>query len=207
MYNANTNERVIPTNVMNTKASKEFLIAKGDFSLLTDFGTHQSEVKNHQLASSAVAFIESPLLKNCDILDLPGFAATSEDDALHRFNTQENVTDILIYLSRSNGFLQDRDLDYLRECLKSLRPIEHDGVNELGKLSNLFIVASQARAVNNGNSSELTEILDRRLHLSVKDSVFLLHSQACGHLLSADHIYCPCTRSESRVIAETLVTA
>lgn len=141
---------------------KEFLIAKGDYLLLSEFGTHQHEKEHKQISSAAVAFIDSPLLKNCDILDLPGFAATSEDDALHRFNTQENVTDILIYLSRSNGFLQDRDLDYLRECLKSLRPVEQAGVNNLGKLGNLFIIASQAGAVNNGNSTELTEILDRR---------------------------------------------
>lgn len=140
----------------------DFLIAKGDFSLLQDFGTHQSETESRPVASSAVAFIDSPLLKDCDILDLPGFAATSEDDALHRFNTQTNVTDILLYLSRANGFLQDRDLDYLHECLKSLRPIEKAGRNGIDKLENLFIIASQAGSVNNGNNSELTEIMDRR---------------------------------------------
>ncbi len=158
----NTNELWDDTRLTDEEYCKEFLIAKGDYSLLSEFGTHQHEQEHKQLASSAVAFIDSPLLKDCDILDLPGFAATSEDDALHRFNTQENVTDILLYLSRSNGFLQDRDLDYLRECLKSLRPVEQAGVNSLGKLGNLFVIASQAGTVNNGNSTELTEILDRR---------------------------------------------
>lgn len=141
---------------------RDFLIAKGDFSLLSEFGTHQNEKSHSEIASSAVAFIDSPLLKNCDILDLPGFAATSEDDALHKFNTQKNVTDILLYLSRSNGFLQDRDLDYLRECLKSLRPIEQAGKNDVSKLENLFVIASQSGTVNNGNSTELSEIMDRR---------------------------------------------
>lgn len=150
------------TKLNDEQYCKEFLVAKGDFSLLSDFGTHQGEKGCQQLASSAVAFIDSKLLKNCDILDLPGFAATAEDDALHRFNTQENVTDILLYLSRSNGFLQDRDLDYLRECLKSLRPIEKKDQNNLGKLCNLFVIASQAGAVNNGNSTDLSEIMDRR---------------------------------------------
>lgn len=157
-----SNELWDDTKLADEKYCKEFLIAKGDYSLLSEFGTHQHESEHKQVASSAVAFIDSPLLKNCDILDLPGFAATSEDDALHRFNTQENVTDILLYLSRSNGFLQDRDLDYLRECLKSLRPVEQAGANGLEKLANLFIIASQAGTVNNGNSTELTEILDRR---------------------------------------------
>jgi len=162
IFGKKTGELWDDTKLDDEEYCKEFLIAKGDFTLLSDFGTHQGEKENQQLASSAVAFIESPLLKNCDILDLPGFAATAEDDALHRFNTQENVTDILLYLSRSNGFLQDRDLDYLRECLKSLRPIEQKGKNNLGKLSNLFVIASQAGAVNNGNSTELSEIMDRR---------------------------------------------
>lgn len=144
------------------KYCKEFFIAGGDYSLLEQYGTHQKEKENAQRASAAVAFIDSPLLKNCDILDLPGFAATAEDDALHRFNTQQNVTDILLYLSRSNGFLQDRDLDYLRKCIRSLRPVEKRGINDLEKLENLFIIASQAGAVNNGNVTELKEILDGR---------------------------------------------
>lgn len=162
IFGKRTGEIWDDTKLKDEKYCREFLVAKGDFTLLSDFGTHQGEKGNQQLASSAVAFIDSPLLKNCDILDLPGFAATAEDDALHRFNTQENVTDILLYLSRSNGFLQDRDLDYLRECLKSLRPVEQNGKNKLSKLGNLFVIASQAGAVNNGNSTELSEIMDRR---------------------------------------------
>lgn len=147
------------------KYCREFFIAGGDYSLLEQYGTHQKEKENAQRASAAVAFIDSPLLKNCDILDLPGFAATVEDDALHRFNTQQNVTDILLYLSRANGFLQDRDLLYLRECIRSLRPVEKAGKkdgNDLKKLGNLFVIASQAGSVNKGNATELNEIMNRR---------------------------------------------
>lgn len=157
-----SNELWDDSRLNDEKYCREFFIAGGDYSLLEQYGTHQKEKENVQQASAAVAFIDSQLLKNCDILDLPGFAATAKDDALHRFNTQQNVTDILLYLSRSNGFLQDRDLDYLRECIKSLRPVEKKGVNDLGKLENLFIIASQAGAVNNGNSTELKDIMDRR---------------------------------------------
>lgn len=143
------------------KYCRRFLVAKGDYSLLETYGTHQGETSNTSPAASAVAFIDSPLLINCDILDLPGFAASKEDDALHEISTQKE-TDILIYLSRSNGFLQDRDIDYLKNCLFSLRPAEQNGQNDIEKLENLFIIASQAGAVNNGNASELKEILTRR---------------------------------------------
>ena len=150
------------TKLQDEEYCNEFVIAKGEFSLLTEFGTHQNETNNNMLAASAVAFIDSPLLKDCDVLDIPGFGVTSKDDTLHLFNTQRKETDILLYLSRSNGFLPSGDIDYLRECLNSLKPIERNGENELGKLSNLFIIASQAGAVNNGNSSQLNEILDLR---------------------------------------------
>ena len=143
------------------KYCREFFIAGGDYSLLEQYGTHQKEKENAQRASAAVAFIDSPLLKNCDILDLPGFAATAEDDALHCFNTQQNVTDILLYLSQANSLLLG-DLDYLRECIKSLRPVEKKGINNLEKLENLFIIASQAASVNNGNVPALNaKIMER----------------------------------------------
>lgn len=140
----------------------KFVLAKGDFSLLSTFGTHQGRQKEQAMASAAVAFIDSPLLKDCDILDLPGFAANAEDDALHEFNTKKNVTDILIYLSRANGFLQDRNIDYLKECIKSLRPVEKKDENNIEKLENLFVVASQAMSVDKGNVTEIKKKLNER---------------------------------------------
>lgn len=183
IFGKKTDELWDDSKLSDEEYCRDFLIANGDFSLLSDFGTHQNEKSHSEIASSAVAFIDSPLLKNCDILDLPGFAATSEDDALHKFNTQKNVTDILLYLSRSNGFLQDRDLDYLRECLKSLRPIERAEKNNVAKLENLFVIASQSGAVNNGNSTELSEILDRRCNALCESYALAAESNNTATLL------------------------
>lgn len=144
------------------KYCNQYMLESGDFSLLELYGTHQGKIDNAKTASSAVVFIDSPLLKDCDILDLPGFAVNDEDDEKHKFYTQNSQTDILIYLSRSNGFLQDGDLQYISECLRHLRPIEENGVNNLEPLENLFIIASQSNAINGGNMTELNEILDRR---------------------------------------------
>ncbi|WP_195938843.1 helix-turn-helix domain-containing protein [Romboutsia sp. 1001713B170131_170501_G6] len=168
IFGKNNNEFWSDEKLNDEVYCKKFLVGKGDYSLLQTYGTHQSENNRNKEAFSAVTFIESDLLETCDILDLPGFAANLEDDALHKFNTQENETDILIYLSRSNGFLQDRDLDYLNLCLDALRPIERKGVNDLDKLENLFIIASQSKAVGNGNFKELQEILDRRCNAFCK---------------------------------------
>lgn len=148
--------------------TKKFYLAAGDYDILEQYGTHHDESNYNKAACAAVVFIDSPLLEDCDILDLPGFGATDEDDALQIMKTQNNRTDILIYLSRANGFLQDRDKDYLNLCINSLNPIEKSGENNIKKLENLFIIASQANAVNSGNFTELKEIMDKQCHAFCK---------------------------------------
>lgn len=147
------------SNLCNEEDFNRFIITSGDYSLLESYGTHQGVKSSKKEAYSAVAFIESKILEDCDIVDLPGFAASEEDDALHKFNTQDGMTDVLIYLSRSNGFLQDRDLDYLNICINSLRCVESSD-NEIESLENLFIIATQSGAINGGNAKELNMILE-----------------------------------------------
>ena len=159
IFGKNQNEYWNDANLANQAYCERFAIAKGDFSLLEEYGTHQGIHKKQ--AFSAVAFLDSPLLQDCDILDLPGIAASKDDDSLHKLGVQD--PDILIYLSRSNGFLQDSDRDYLSYCIKRLNPIEREN-NGIEKLGNLFIIASQSGAVNGGNQSELNEIFDRQCH-------------------------------------------
>ena len=161
---------------------REFLLAKGDFSLLETFGTHQGQSKALETASSAVAFIDSPILKDCDILDLPGLGACAEDDALHHFNTKDNETDILIYLSRANGFLSDMDSDYLHTCIRSLRAIENKK-NNLDKLCNLFVIASQAGSANSGNVSELKYTINNRCNAFCNTCAKDLENNSCNTLL------------------------
>lgn len=109
------------------KYTKNFLLASGDYNILEQYGTHQSESETAKEACAAVVFIDSPLLEVCDILDLPGFGANTEDDALQIMNTQKNRTDILIYLSTANSFLQEMDTSYLNCCINALNPIERNG--------------------------------------------------------------------------------
>lgn len=147
------------TRLSDEAYTKEFLITGGDISLLEKYGIHQTEGNRPREAYSAVVFVDADLLKDCDIVDLPGFAANEEDDKLHEGNTKRSQIDVLVYLSRANGFLQDRDLDYLNVCLDSLNPMEK-GEGVVPKLGNLFIVATHANTVNNGNAEDLRAILD-----------------------------------------------
>lgn len=145
---------------LNDKFYTESLcLAKGDYSLLREYGARQGSRYNKTEASSAVVFVDSAILKNCDILDLPGYGTSDreEDDSLL---ARVKEIDILIYLSVANGFMRGEDINWLQQEMVHLAPISMNSTH-LRPLSNLYIVASQAQTVSNGAHSELTKILTK----------------------------------------------
>ena len=138
---------------------KKWKVAQGDISILKSFGTRQGELY-YKNAGSAVVFLDSPALLNCDIVDLPGFGTETESDTTIMEQATEK-TDILIYLSQANGFMRIEDITYLKENIRNLPVYEKKGENDIQPLSNLFIVASQANAVDHGNRKELGTILKK----------------------------------------------
>ena len=136
---------------------KRWKIASGEIEILKKFGIRQNgNVLSH--VGSAIVFIDAPILLNCDILDLPGYGTEMESDDRIAFEAI-NKTDILIYLSQANGFMRIEDITYLKENIRCLSIWENKKNNNLKPLSNLFIVASQAHTVANGNKKELKNIL------------------------------------------------
>lgn len=136
---------------------KRWKIASGEIEILKKFGIRQNgNVLSH--VGSAIVFIDAPILLNCDILDLPGYGTEMESDDRIAFEAI-NKTDILIYLSQANGFMRIEDITYLKENIRCLSVWENKKNNNLKPFSNLFIVASQAHTVANGNKKELKNIL------------------------------------------------
>ena len=58
---------------------RQWKIGGGSFDILRSFGTRQGEFYGKN-AGSAVIFMEAPILRNCDIVDLPGFGTDSRSD-------------------------------------------------------------------------------------------------------------------------------
>lgn len=133
-------------------------IGAGGAEILQSFGTRQGENYDKD-AGSAVLFIDAPILKTCDIVDLPGFGTETESDDEITFKTAQQA-DVIIYLSQANGFMRIEDITYLKRNINELPIWERKDFNLLKPLCNLFIVASQAHTVNNGNRVQLREILD-----------------------------------------------
>ena len=137
---------------------RSWKIAAGGVEILRSFGTRQGE-NYDKAAGAAVVFLDAPILKTCDIVDLPGFGTETESDDQIMFAATQK-SDIIIYLSQANGFMRIEDITYLKRNISELPVWEDKNTNTLSPLSNLFIVASQAHTVNSGNRAQLTEILD-----------------------------------------------
>lgn len=137
---------------------RSWKIGAGGVEILRAYGTRQGEHYSKN-AGAAVMFIDAPILDTCDIVDLPGFGTETESDDNITFKATQRA-DVIIYLSQANGFMRFEDISYLKRNISELPVWESKGTNTLKPLSNLFVVASQAHTVNNGNPEQLKGILD-----------------------------------------------
>ncbi len=137
---------------------RSWKIAAGGVDVLRSYGTRQGEYYEKD-AGAAVVFVDAPILKTCDIIDLPGFGTETDKDNNITFSISQKA-DIIIYLSQANGFMRIEDIEYLKRNINELPIWEKKGENSLAPLANLFIVASQAHTVDSGNRANLREILD-----------------------------------------------
>lgn len=146
------------TRLTDQKYTRSLCIASGDYKLLHEYGARQGSKFNYANAASAVVFIDSPILKNCDFIDLPGYGTKDRDEDDTLLNHINDI-DILIYLSLSNGFMRGEDINWLQTGMTNLSPLSLNN-KDIAPLANLFIVASQADTVSNGAHSELNNILE-----------------------------------------------
>ncbi len=133
------------TRLYDEKYCREWKVAGGNAEMLSQYGVRKGEEYNKDIGS-AVLFIDSPILKNCDILDIPGITAGIESDNIAA-NQAKLKADVLVYLSQASGFLQTEDANYLKEALEVLPPLEKTEGTGLSPMSNLFVVATHAHHV------------------------------------------------------------
>lgn len=146
------------TKLSEREYTESYLITTGDYSLLKEYGARQGSKFEDTNAVSAVVFVDSDILNNCDLVDLPGYG-TGDREADDSLLTKMRGIDILVYMSTASQFMQGPDFLWLQNLLPNLSPLSLN--NKLLKpLSNLFVVASQAQNVNNGSKEQLNYILN-----------------------------------------------
>lgn len=175
----------------NEDYCRKWKISSGSADILKEYGTRQGEMYGKNEAGFAVIFVESDILKDCDVIDLPGFGTGDrvEDDAMAL--KAKEYADVLIYLSHAGQFMQSGGIEYLKESINALNVVEKNNENSLKPLSNLFIVASHAHTVDNGNQKSLDNILDtgcRRLLQTMPKGFWSNKSSISGYVYDYDVI-------------------
>lgn len=168
---------------------RKWKLSSGGADILKNYGTRQGDMYAEGEAGSAVIFVESDILKNCDLIDLPGFGTGDrvEDDTMTI--KAKKFADVLIYMSHAGQFLRGEEIEYLKETINSLNIIENRNHNSLKPLSNLFIVASHAHTVDGGNVNSLNNILDsgcNRFFKTLPKGYFMYRSNISGYTYDFD---------------------
>ena len=164
------------------KYCEKWKVAGGDLNLLETYSTRQGGGLKTE-AGSAVVFVDAPILLNCDIIDLPGYGTETASDDVITAKTAAHA-DVLIYLSLASGFLRIEDIEYLKNNVRTLPVLEKKGENGLKPLANLFVVASHADSVDNGNEISLANILKsgcERYMSTLSDSYWKSRAEESGY--------------------------
>jgi transcriptional regulator with XRE-family HTH domain len=134
----------------------ELCVGKGDAEILRDYGVRDGD-KHSDDVVAAVVYLDSPILKNVDLVDLPGYGTGDREADEVATRGIGEFADVLLFLSRSNGFLSGQETTALRIAIQGL-PCFETKENGIAPLGNLFVVASQAHIV--GNDLSIQKILN-----------------------------------------------
>jgi Dynamin family len=160
-----------PLRWRDAKHCSEHFQGEGGFDLLGQV---------NRRAAYALAYVNSPILNACTLVDLPGFDDKGQDEALALEAAKR--TDVLFYLSNATGFLKQQDimrLSQLVRVLPILRPSDPT-------LPNLFVVATHAHPAI--KSSEVENILDYGARMLFEDleETWASRGKAAGFTITAD---------------------
>lgn len=156
IFKSDGTERGFDLSYLDDEAKcTELRVGMGDADILNEYGIREG-AKHSDDVVAAVVYLDSPILKNVDLVDLPGYGTgdrEADDVATHGIG---EFADVLIFLSRSNGFLSGQETTALRTAIQGL-PCFETKDNGIPPLGNLFVVASQAHII--GNDLSLQKIL------------------------------------------------
>jgi len=154
-------------------------IKAGSLEVLRQHGVHdhvnEVEIEGH----SAIVYVDSPLLKSCNVVDFPGYSdqadQTSED--VKKANSAIQIADLIVYTSPVNGFMNAEDFSRLSYLLKVL-PSPETYNKEFPILGNLFVVGTHANpSISGTDISSILQTGSIRLYKHINETVLVERSK------------------------------
>jgi transcriptional regulator with XRE-family HTH domain len=154
-------------------------IKAGSLEVLQRHGVHdhlsEIEVEGH----SAVVYVDSPLLRACNIVDFPGYSdqADQVSEDIKKASSAVQIADLILYTSPVNGFMNAEDFSRLSYLLKVL-PAPEIHSQEFPTLGNLFIVGTHAGPhISDLKLSSILEIGSTRFHRHINETILAERSK------------------------------
>lgn len=150
---------------------EEYCIQSGNFNILQKYGVHgeYEDIAAH----AAVVYIDSPLLKACNLIDLPGYSDQPDEVSkdVEKANSAAQIADVLLYASPAKGHINGQDMVRLGSLLRLL-PAPENECNNFPTLGNLFIVATHADpSISNEQLKEISNKAAKRLYNNLSETV------------------------------------
>ena len=165
-------------------------VKAGSLDVLRQHGVHdhlsETEIEGH----SAIVYVDSLLLKSCNIVDFPGYSdqadQTSED--VKKASSAVQIADLILYTAPVNGFMNAEDFSRLSYLLKVL-PSPETYSEEFPVLGNLFIVGTHANpAISGSDISSILQTGSIRLYKHINETVLAERSKSINHSIEKENL-------------------
>jgi len=167
----------------STKAIKENEVHSGPTDFLKTYAVRldkedrKARGKQAQEIHTAVVYVDAPILKACNIIDLPGFSDEPDSEDESKAFSALPYAHIILYASRIKGHLSATENIRIGHILRQLVAPE-DESNEFPALGNFFIVASHAdRSVSDSDVETIRIKSIERLHAHLDTSGIIRRRQ------------------------------
>lgn len=116
----------LPHMVHDPELVKDFLIEKGDFSLLRKLGVHDYDEGTNEDAYIAMVFTTAEILKHVWLLDTPGHLNDDETGDTEKALAGVELIDGLVFVSRFSGFFDSKDFAFFSQIVRQRPPVNSD---------------------------------------------------------------------------------
>ena len=98
-----------PSRWEDEKYCQKYRLVSGSFDTLRQFGTKESK-GDILRAKYALVYMESPLLRSCTLIDVPGYSDAEDEE--RSADAAARLADLLLYTAPAKGFLDAACLLY-----------------------------------------------------------------------------------------------
>lgn len=173
------------------KHCEKHRLYSGSFDILEKYGVHKYDNNKTEIGGhTAIVYLDSPLLRACNLIDLPGYFDQHNENSqdAKKADSATQIADVLIYTSSAKGHINGPDMRVLPNLLRSLPTPENESQN-FPTLGNLFIVATQADpSIPNTELSNILNNASARLYQGLNETAIQKRREATNREIILDDV-------------------